>query len=389
MQTSFFNEKEMFFFSSTIIASITLSKEKIMGISQKMFYGFLVLPTRKLRWAGFFLILPLILQLSCSSPTDPNDNIQPGRRDYVWTLDTIPVANSVMKDMWGSSPTDIWICGDGWDRLQSLWHYDGANFTPYNEYIVSATSIFGFAKNNIWMATSSGWIYHYNGVEWKRDTILTMAGYDGVVIVQLCGTAPNNIYAVGMAVSLDDYRGVIARYDGSKWTYLNIPKVNANFTMIEYDESLNIYLIRGINFDNVGTPERLYILRNNIIINEIYAGTKGLYLGTIANRVYVFGDKKIYKYNGSSLELFFDLSKTNYLGRVSGRTEKDFFCNTSDYVDDLTGIGHWNGKDLATLYESKFKTYRTLFFENEVIFLGGNYYNEDINVIIKGKLAQN
>lgn len=349
-----------------------------MGISQKLLYGFTIV----------FLILPLILQLSCSSPTDPYDNLQPGRRDYVWTVDTIPVANSVMKDMWGSSPTDIWICGDGWDRRQSLWHYDGTNFTPYDEYIVSATSILGFAKNNIWMATSSGWIYHYNGVEWKRDTILTMDGYNGVIIQQLCGTAPNNIYATGMAVSLDDYRGIIARYDGSKWSYVNIPKVSANFTMIEYDESLNIYLIRGINFDNIGTPERLYTLRNNIL-NEIYAGANGRYLGRIDNRVYIYGDKKIYKYNGSAFELWIDLSSTNYLGRVSGRTEKDFFCNTTDYIDDIRGIGHWNGTNLATLYESKFKTYRTLFFENEVIFFSGNYYNEDINVIIKGKLDNN
>lgn len=360
-----------------------------MGNSHKLLHSPLVPPTIKLLWAGIFLILPFIPQLSCSSPKDPNDNLQPGRRDYIWTIDTIPVANSVMKDMWGSSPTDIWICGDGWDRLQSLWHYDGTNFTPSNEYVVSATTIFGFAKNNIWMATSSGWIYRYNGIEWKRDTILTMPGYNDVVIQQLCGTAPNNIYAIGMAVSLDDYRGVIARYDGNKWSYVNIPKVSANFTMIEYDESLNTYLIRGINFDNTGTSERLYTFKNNVL-NEIYTGTTGRYLGKIAERVYIFGyDKKIYKYNGTALELFIDLSKTNYLGRVSGRTEKDFFCNTTDYVDDLTGIGHWNGKDLATLYESKYSTYRTLFFENEVIFLGGNYYNEDINVIIKGKLAQN
>ena len=338
----------------------------------------------------FILSILFIPQLSCSSPTDPYDSLQPGRRDYVWTVDTIPVANSVMKDMWGSSPTDIWICGDGWDRRQSLWHYDGTNFTPYNEYILSATSFCGFAKNNIWMATSSGWIYHYNGVGWKRDTVLTMPGYNDVVIQQLFGTAPNNIYATGMAVSLDDYRGVIARYDGSKWSLVNIPDIRVNFYDIKYDSESQTFLISGANFDHIGTPERLYTLRNNIIINEIYAGANGRYLGKIANRVYTFGyDKKIYKYNGTALELFIDLSKTNYLGRVSGRTEKDFFCNTSDYVDDLTGIGHWNGKDLATLYESKYSTYRTLFFENEVIFLGGNYYNEDINVIIKGKLDNN
>ncbi|MFZ2324122.1 MAG: hypothetical protein WAV89_10535 [Ignavibacteriaceae bacterium] len=332
----------------------------------------------------WWIILLLILQLACDT-TEPTDDLKPGRRDYTWTVDTIPVANSVMKDMWGSSPADIWICGDSDDRRQSLWHYDGTNFTPYNEYILSATSFCGFAQNNIWMSTSTGWLYHFNGSEWTKDTVLRMEGYNDVVIQQLCGTAPNNIYATGMANSLDDYRGVIARYDGKKWTYLKIPDIRVNFYNIKYDSELGAFFISGANFDNTGTPERLYTLKNNIL-KEIYAGSSGRYLGKIDNRVYIFGyDKKIYKYNGSALKLWIDLSNTNYLGRVSGKTEKDFFCNTSDYVNGLTGIGHWNGTDLATLYESKFATYRTLFFENEVIFFSGNYENDFINAIVKGK----
>ena len=113
----------------------------------------------------------LVFQYSCDT-TEPNDNLKPGRIDYTWTVDTIPVANSVMKDMWGSTPNDIWICGDGYDRRQSLWHYDGKNFTPYNEYILSATAIMGFAQNNIWMTNAIGQIWHYSGVYWEKDTVM-------------------------------------------------------------------------------------------------------------------------------------------------------------------------------------------------------------------------
>jgi hypothetical protein len=335
----------------------------------------------------FFVSTALLLLNNCDS-TEPVDDLKPGRRDYVWTVDTIPVANAVMKDMWGSSPTDIWICGDADDRRQSLWHYDGTNFTPYNEYILSATSFCGFSQNNIWMATSTGWIWHYDGLSWKKDTVLTLEGYNDVVIQQLCGTAQNNIYATGMANSLDDYRGVIARYDGNKWTYINIPYIRVNFYDIKYDSELSTFLISGANFDNIGKDERLYSLKNNKL-TEIYSGTSGRYLGKIDNRVYIFGNKKIYKYNGSSLELWIDMSNTNYLGIVSGRSEKDLFCNTLDYENDLYGVGHWNGTDLATLYKSKFKIQRTLFFENEVIFFNGNYENNFINAIVKGKLNNN
>ena len=334
------------------------------------------------------ITLTLLSLNTCDENPVNGDNVKPGRRDYVWTVDTIPVANSVMKDMWGSSPTDIWICGDGFDRRQSLWHYDGTNFTPYNEYILSATSFCGFAQNNIWMATSSGWIYHYDGVSWKKDTVLTLTGYNDVIIQELCGTAPNNIYATGMAVRLGVYEGVIAKYDGTYWKFLNIPNTLVNFYDIKYDKVLNTFILSAAHFDDPATAERLYILKNNTL-NEIYAGTKGLYLGTITDRVYIYGDKIIYKYNGTILEQFLDLSNTNYLGRISGKSEKDFFCNTVDYENDLYGIGHWNGTDLATLYTSKHKTYRSLFFENEVVFFSGNYENEFINVIIKGKLNKN
>jgi hypothetical protein len=169
------------------------------------------------------LLIVTLCYIGCDTTEPPIENTTPGRRDYTWTVDTIPVANSVMKDMWGSSSTDFWICGDGFDRRQSLWHYDSKNFTPYNEYILSATSFCGFAQDNIWMSTSTGWIYHYDGVKWKKDTVLTLSGYNDVIIQQLCGTAPNNIYATGMAVSLGVYEGVIVKYDGNYWKYLNIP----------------------------------------------------------------------------------------------------------------------------------------------------------------------
>jgi len=131
----------------------------------------------------------------------------------------------------------------------------------------------------------------------------------------------------------------------------------------------------------------LYTLSNNTL-KEIYSGTTDFNLGKIGDRVYIYGDKKIYKYNRGVLELFLDLENTSYLSRVSGKSEKDFFCNTFDYENDLFGVGHWNGTDLATLYISNFSTGRTLFFNDEVIFLGGNHYNEDINVLIKGKLIE-
>ena len=53
------------------------------------------------------------------NPVGP-ENIQPGRRDYTWTVDTLTVPNGdlfYLFSLWGSSPTDIWAVGSGSTRL--------------------------------------------------------------------------------------------------------------------------------------------------------------------------------------------------------------------------------------------------------------------------------
>ena len=78
----------------------------------------------------FILSLLIILPLSCSNPTDPYDNLQPGRRDYVWTVDTLSAQNNTYYRMWASSPTDVWCTSPGdWDK--SIAHFDGESWALY------------------------------------------------------------------------------------------------------------------------------------------------------------------------------------------------------------------------------------------------------------------
>jgi hypothetical protein len=329
-------------------------------------------------------LISILVFNTCNNNPVSTDTLQPGRRDYVWSVDTIPVVYSVMKDMWGSSPTDIWVCGDGFDRRQSLWHYDGKRLKPYNEYILSATSIFGFSKNNIWMGTAIGQIWHYNGVSWQKDTTLEMSGYNDIIIQDIKGTGPTDMYAIGMANSLDDYRGIIAHYDGKIWKYLDIPYFRVNFGFMYYDNPSTSYLLYAANFDNVGTSERVYILKNKVL-KELWASDRALYPDKIADKVFLYGQKKIYSLNQSSFDLFLDLSNTNFLGRLMGRTTKDFFCNTISTLNDSAGIGHWNGTNLVTIFPTDILAMRCLFFDTEVIFLAHSS-DSDINALIKGKL---
>src|SRR5690606_29010 len=131
-----------------------------MGISQKLFYNLL----------AFFLILPLILQLSCSSPTDPNDNLQPGRRDYVWTVDTLAAPSGnifYLWQIWGYNTANIWVAGQG-DTPYNLWFLDGMTWKPYSQIVNgSFGSVFGFSESDIWV-TGVNTIYKFNGTVWAE-----------------------------------------------------------------------------------------------------------------------------------------------------------------------------------------------------------------------------
>ena len=54
-------------------------------------------------------VAALILISNCSdNPVNGDDNIAPGRRDYVWTVDTLDGLISPRFRIWGSSPDDVW-----------------------------------------------------------------------------------------------------------------------------------------------------------------------------------------------------------------------------------------------------------------------------------------
>jgi hypothetical protein len=322
---------------------------------------------------------------SCSNPAGPNNNLQPGRRDYIWTVDTIKTVDDLtLIRMWGISPTDIWAVGTSSSSNTTIWHYNGSwwgcdsierNFNPW--------AIIGFSSDQVWIGNVSSTIWEYNGTQWLKYGEYSIAGYEQVWIMNFDGTSVNNIYAVGSANKNDgsDYKGTIMHYDGNSWRFMNLPYVKVGFGDCKIDQGSGSLLIEGTVYDTTGWISKVHVWDGNQL-KEIYSGFPYANVGNIKHEVLVNIEKKIYKYSNGQLVLWKDLSNTDCIGKIwCGRSENDFFLGSS------TGIGHYNGTDFQTIYKkTNPNIYGGAIFDKDVFILLNEPYNNHINIIAHGKL---
>jgi len=147
------------------------------------------------------LVWVSLLSLACREKgTEPPQGSQPGKRDYTWTVDTLAYPGSfqtLMYSIWASSPKDVYVVG----------HNDQAGW---------------------------GSMYHYNGVRWTPESLLTNQGgtiNQGFDLLSLCGFASNDIYAVGNYIHVNPTpppnfldSSLIIHFDGTRWIEANIDR---------------------------------------------------------------------------------------------------------------------------------------------------------------------
>ena len=331
-----------------------------------------------------FILLTFLNAQSCKSPTAP-EALQPGRRDYTWTADTIKTINDnlMLTRIWGITPTDVWAVGNSdWTAL-TIWHYDGSRWNcDSTGRLNNPWAIIGFSSNEVWMGNTNSTIWKFDGSQWSVYGTYKVAGFDETWIMNFDGTSSNNIYGVGSANMSNgsDYIGLIMHYDGISWKILNIPPVKVGFGFCALDNNSGALIIGGTDFDTTGWVEKAYAW-NGSQLNEIYSGSDEAAVSNINHNAYIDINKRIYKYKNGKLELWKNISNTDCSGVIwCGRSESDFFIGSS------TGIAHYNGSDFKTLYITYGSNIMGGFiFEKDVFFILHNF-NTDINVIVHGKL---
>ena len=332
--------------------------------------------------AILLFILPIGF-LSCSrqiTETEPVDNATPGRRDYIWTVDTIttdPFVN--LSRMWGSEPNDLWAVGG------CLYHFDGTAWTPIKG--LYPTAIFGFAQNNVWVVCNGkkAQFWHYDGQQWSLFSENYNIDSSYMCFNNIWGNSPNNVYAVGFSQpSSTEYKQLVLHYDGEKWSTVNVPDIR--FIIYDVKVSGNKLIITGSNEETYASTYKVLEF-DGINFKELYSGSDDAEMSSIGSTIYIYIAKKVYRYQSGYLQPYKDWNSINYLGGFWGRSEKDVFVGTVD-SDGRYAISHYNGDNILTLFTmwgKRIGFYNCHLFENAVAFLGCDY-NSGVTFCIHGKL---
>ncbi|MFA7228183.1 MAG: hypothetical protein WC061_04040 [Melioribacteraceae bacterium] len=327
------------------------------------------------------ILLSLFIILNSCNSNPLEESIIPGRRDYVWTRDTLKADEAgfqFLSGIWGSSPNDVWVVGDAATYVNKVWHYDGTKWKNYLlDQFATPIQIHGISSSEIWMVTTMSDIWKYDGTKWFKYITIVPEGYKRILFENIYGYR-NNLYAIGIALKPDgDYSGIIVHYNGSKWEIVNTPQLKEYFVNIRFIEGGDV-LIGGINYLEPNEPGRLYKLKNGIF-SLIGKSTQEYRIEILNNKIYVNTNRKIYEYNNGSLFNVLDLAGTNYLGSLWGRTIKDFFSANSNW-----NLGHYNGADIINIYPAEGYIINAQIFDKEVFIIC--HIVNSIYYVLHGKL---
>ena len=353
---------------------------------------------QKIAWLSLLLFSLSSLNLKCKDePTiQVIDDTKPGRRDYEWTVDTLELYNGDLftpTRIWGSAANDVWITGSGDVSWNLLWHFDGVSWKKDSaQRNIAPAALWGFTSNDIWLGTVSNNFWHYNGTRWYEFSEHVLPGFKYNMIQGIWGRTPNDVYGVGAAMNDTTLKGIIMKFNGVQWTYMQIPNMLVGFTDIRQQSRSGLFFLEGnIVLSGIGTVCKLYTFDGRSL-TEIYSSSDyPASVNEMNGEVYCVYGRRIYKYDDNQLQLWLDLSGTTFAGKIYGRSEKDFFSFASDRVRSYIqcAVGHYNGADFQNLFtlSTNFRVSCGFVFEKDVFFPCFSV-TSNTSVVVHGKLKE-
>ncbi|MBI5809295.1 MAG: hypothetical protein HZA74_12930 [Ignavibacteriales bacterium] len=333
---------------------------------------------------SILLIVVTIVSLSCQHTTEPE--LQPGRRDYVWTADTIEIPFDSFVSIWGASPSDVWVGGF---QTNDLYHFNGVKWEKWKEQIsTTSTALWGLSNNIIWRGGNDGNIWYYNGYKWEENFVYKNVNYLNATIEDFYGSVYNDIYAVGYLTKGkgDLHRGFILHYNGIQWKEVYVADYQSQFVRIRKQE--NKYYIESFTINNETGNDTIVFYEfdgkklKNIFTKSLTEITFATF-NTIGEELYFLINTDVYIYQKETFIKRFSLNVANFGYQIYGRSEKDLFVRMKN------GLGHYNGIDIEYLY--RFDNNWTSISANAAIFEKDIFFTvedpiNDKDFIIHGKI---
>jgi len=212
----------------------------------------------------------ILVGIYCTNTVGCRDNqsgpegTQPGKRNYVWTVDTLSYPGSIQTDMydvWASSAKNIYIVGYNDQNSGQMYHFDGVTWSPIHldknhggniPGAFALSAIYGFSANDIYAIgeeiyqnrpppiyySDSSFIIHFAGTTWEEMPI-TRRGY----LTCIWGAKSNDVWAGGD-------RGTLYHYTGTVWDIFPFD-TNFIFQSISGFSTTDVYATCGKYVDKV------------------------------------------------------------------------------------------------------------------------------------------
>lgn len=330
------------------------------------------------------ILFSLLYLGSCDDgPTEPE--IEPGRRDYVWKVDTLMIPFTSLLRISGSSSSNVWAIGPGGDLDKTIYHFDGEKWS--NDGIsrgISPLSVWTYDQNRALIAGLDGKIWSYNNKIWSQDTTFEKEASMQIGFQDIWGDNIDNILTVGYSGFKTERNAVIAHFSNNRWKLYEFTNINYNFIRVRGNSENTKYYLLGIgtqNGTNVGIFEFNIIGTINLIQKGFDNQNSWLGVQEINNHITFLIGNKLYDFTNNQYHLIIEIENQNFGGQIFGRNKKDIFLRM------FNGIAHYNGSDIEYLinFEENISIRDAVLFNEEIFFLASNYNSGD-NLIYRGKL---
>lgn len=344
------------------------------------------------------IVLTILLNIHCNSNEPTGGNSPPGRRDYVWTIDTISSGSfqTYLTSIWGGTPNDVWICGFDSDRSKSIMHFDGEKWSPAQNipprsFAISPNIINGINTEFLIIAGGSKYL-NMQPPPVYYDSALIMKYMNGNWDVTSIGGI-NELWSLAV-LSRDiffvgDRVGNVLKFNGSKLEKYRLGIKNNSVVLLEALNPEEVYAVTYCEENSQSIHYEGYYLYQfdgsiwtaiDSNINSINYNRMSFpdFIKDIDGNLFGCGDIGFAKKKGNTWEII----TPGIYGQFDGTNANNIFLGNQDF-----GVMHYNGQDWYRFEQLPWLRYSGVAVFSNAVFLIASDGSKTF--VVRGKLPNN